>query len=220
MNTEEFLALASRFSRIPSGPAYHQNLILPYRRALFRRFSGIRYSPAAVLVLFYPKDDEMYTVLIERPQYDGVHSGQIAFPGGKKEPFDRSLYETAVRETREELGITGNDITPLRRLTAVKIPVSAYKVTPFAAYARHTPRFDPDPREVRRVLEIPLEKLLRTPWEKETRYYENRPYTVYYLPFGAHKIWGATAMVIAELRDLFDRAQNGRLPGYANRQIK
>ena len=84
---------------------------------------------AAVLALFYPSDNNTFLVFIKRNEYDGPHSAQISFPGGARETGDLSLKETAIRETREELGIHGN-IEVLGSLTSLHIPVSNFLVTP------------------------------------------------------------------------------------------
>ncbi|NPA42700.1 MAG: CoA pyrophosphatase [Chlorobi bacterium] len=190
----------------PGPPGATEERILPYRQVLFRLYPRQTYRPAAVLVLFYPTEGRMHTVLIERPLYDGIHSGQIAFPGGKKEPQDPDLYHTALREASEEVGLNPEPIRRLAALRPVKIPVSGFEVTPFMAYTHIRPRFRPDPSEVHSLLELPLEDLLFTPWQITEKVYDGRTYPVYYLPAGPHRIWGATAMVIAELRDVFARA--------------
>ncbi len=176
--------------------------ILPYRQVLFDLYPGIDYRPAAVLILLYPKENDIFTVLIERNWYDGVHSGQIAFPGGKKELQDRNLKETALREAHEELGIIPDKVRVVRELTSVKIPVSRFEVTPYLGYSEKPVRFVPDPSEVNAVLEIPLSYLIREPWKIENKNFRGKEYPVFFLPFGDYKIWGATAIVIAELRDL------------------
>ncbi len=181
-----------------------QGKILPYRDELLRRFPDIKYRPAAVLILFYPDlSGNVHTVLIERNWYDGVHSGQIAFPGGKAEPHDKNLQQTALRETEEELGVPAKNMEIICPLNRVKIPVSGFEVTPFLAYTEKRPSFVPDPAEVRNILEVPVDYLLQTPWQVEERLFEEKFYTVYFLPLKNYKIWGATAMVIAELRDIF-----------------
>jgi len=205
----EFTALKKYLPLLTSLPdnfnESEQNKLLPYRQILFDLYPRIEYRPAAVLVLLYPKKGQTHTVLIERPRYDGVHSGQIAFPGGKKEKEDKNLYATALREASEELHIFPEKVHLIRALKPVKIPVSAYEVTPFLAYTEITPSFIPQPGEVENILEIPLSYLISQPWKTGTKTYKNIPYTIYYIPFGNHKIWGATAMVIAEIRDLFNR---------------
>jgi len=85
---------------------------------------------SAVLILFYPFEDEIYLPLILRPPYDGVHSAQIAFPGGRYEPTDESLIRTALREAKEEIGLEITDIKVLGTLTELFIGPSNFKVLP------------------------------------------------------------------------------------------
>ena len=99
------------------------------------------YKPSAVLILIYPNCTEKASILlIERTAYNGHHSGQIAFPGGKAEVTDSSLQETALREFFEE---TGSDKTPIviGKLTPVYIPVSGFMVQPFVSYIHQKPNF-------------------------------------------------------------------------------
>ncbi|MBE9518912.1 MAG: CoA pyrophosphatase, partial [Bacteroidetes bacterium] len=88
---------------------------------------------AAVLVLFYPSDGKTHLVFIKRNEYDGPHSAQVSFPGGAREANDLSLEETALRETREELGVDGQ-IEVLGALTPLHIPVSNFMVYPFVGW--------------------------------------------------------------------------------------
>ncbi len=79
---------------------------------------------AAVMILLYPKDEKVMCLFMQRPQYNGVHSGQISFPGGKMEDSDKNLTQTAVRETCEETGVCDKDISIIGKLTPLFIPVS------------------------------------------------------------------------------------------------
>jgi 8-oxo-dGTP pyrophosphatase MutT (NUDIX family) len=77
---------------------------------------------SAVLILLYPDDGEIKTVLMERNSYNGVHSKQISFPGGKTEPEDSSFAVTALREFEEEVGVARSEITIVGELTELFIP--------------------------------------------------------------------------------------------------
>jgi len=206
MNFDKFLQYVPHLSGLPSAfSTDQQDRLLPYRKKLFEQFPRLEYRPAAVLVLVYPSGNahEATTVLIERPVYDGVHSGQIAFPGGRMEPSDKDLYETALREAAEEVNIQPEKVRFIRPLSPVKIPVSAYEVTPFLAYSTRRPELRPQPGEVENIVEVPFSYLLEHPWQTEYRTYDDYRYLIHYIPYGKYKIWGATAMVIAELRDIF-----------------
>ncbi|MFH0756670.1 MAG: CoA pyrophosphatase [Bacteroidota bacterium] len=158
--------------------------------------------PAAVLILMLPFRGETRLVFIKRNVYDGPHSAQVSFPGGAWEPGDLSLEDTALRETREELGITGK-IELLGSLTPLQIPVSNFMVTPFAGWMAERPAFHPDPVEVQYIIEAPLTTLQNPSnissgtWQLHGRSIEAPFYMA-----GKEKIWGATAMMLCEFLQL------------------
>ena len=157
---------------------------------------------AAVLVLFYQSDDKTHLVFMKRNEYDGPHSAQISFPGGVRETGDLSLKETAIRETREEIGINGV-IEVLGALTPLHIPVSNFMVYPYVGWIKEAPVFDPDPSEVQYVIEAPLEALLDpTNRDSETLFHHAMPIQAPFYRVGEEKIWGATAMILSEVLQL------------------
>ena len=157
---------------------------------------------AAVLVLFYTSDDKTHLVFMKRNEYDGPHSAQISFPGGVRETGDLSLKETAIRETREEIGINGM-IEVLGALTPLHIPVSNFMVYPYVGWIKEAPVFDPDPSEVQYVIEAPLEALLDpTNRDSETLFHHAMPIQAPFYRVGEEKIWGATAMILSEVLQL------------------
>ncbi|MBL7951044.1 MAG: CoA pyrophosphatase [Flavobacteriales bacterium] len=160
---------------------------------------------SAVLALLYPKNDELHCVLMVRPTYDGVHSGQVSFPGGKREPADTSLAHTALREFTEETGADTSGVELLGELTPVYIPPSRMLVTPFLGYAAHIGPWQPDPKEVERLLEAPLALLLRNDILQRREQYiaiMGRSVEIPYFDVFGEVVWGATALMIAELREL------------------
>lgn len=188
----------------------HQFLMAPLHRERMRDLPVHALDPrkSAVLILLFPQDDKVRTVLIERPVYDGVHSGQVAFPGGKFDPGDAELVNTALRETFEEIGVPGNEITVIGRLTDLYINPSNFLVSPFIGYMKRVPEFVPDAREVNKVITIDLDLLKDTSikgmktithssgFKLKTPYYEVEGLTV----------WGATAMIISELNTVLEEA--------------
>lgn len=177
----------------------HENMAPAYRIAYSHAGDPVK---AAVLILVYPGPVRPYLVFMKRNTYDGPHSGQVSFPGGSSEPQDISLEATAIRETREELGIEGM-IQLLGSLTSLHIPVSNYHVTPFVGWMDARPRFNPDHSEVEYLVEVPLEALM-DPLNRMsgpvTRHgeYINAPY----YRAGKERIWGATAMILSEFLQL------------------
>jgi 8-oxo-dGTP pyrophosphatase MutT (NUDIX family) len=157
---------------------------------------------AAVMTLFYPWDGKANLVFIKRNEYDGPHSAQISFPGGARETGDLSMKETAIRETREELGIRG-PIEVLGSLTPLHIPVSNFMVYPFVGWMKDAPVFHPDPTEVQYAIEVPLDALLDPlNCDSETRYHHEMPVEAPFYRVGEEKIWGATAMILCEVLQL------------------
>jgi 8-oxo-dGTP pyrophosphatase MutT (NUDIX family) len=161
----------------------------------------------AVLILFYPKENGIHTVLIQRPTYDGVHSAQVAFPGGKKEEDDNSLIETALREAEEEVGINTNLVTVAGELTKLYIPPSNFLVTPVVGFCEAQPLFVPQQTEVDEIVEVDLatltnEKLIN---EKVIHLQQNISLNVKYYDIYGKTVWGATAMMIAEMNELLKR---------------
>lgn len=157
---------------------------------------------SAVMALFYPVDKSLHLAFIKRNAYDGPHSAQISFPGGARDEGDPTLQDTAIRETREELGINAR-MEMLGSLTPLYIPVSNFMVYPFVGCLHEAPEFHPDPSEVQYVVEASLEALL-DPMNRdsETLYHHDMPIEAPYYRVGKEKIWGATAMILSELLQL------------------
>lgn len=159
-----------------------------------------RTRKSAVLVLFYPYQNTIWLPLILRPQYDGVHAGQMAFPGGRAERTDRDLIQTALREAQEEIGIRVTDVRVLGPMTELFIPPSNFFVLPVVGVMKHRPDFYPDPHEVDQVVEVSLDALMDTTIVGDSQI-EVRG-TLIDAPFyqiQEFKVWGATAMMISEL---------------------
>lgn len=167
------------------------------------------YSPnpqtrkSAILMLFYPHKDQIYLPLILRTVYHGVHAGQIAFPGGRYEQFDKNLTQTALREAQEEIGLRLNDVEVLGSLSELYIPVSNFLVQPVIATLPYKPDFYPDPREVADVLEVNTHELFDEANRKEDDFImSGRKISAPHYEIQNHYVWGATAMMISELREL------------------
>ena len=159
-----------------------------------------RTRKSAVLVLFYPYQNEIFFPLILRPAYDGVHSGQVAFPGGRYELSDEDLVRTALREAQEEIGLRLTDVKILGILTELFIPASNFHVLPVIAAMPYRPDFYPDPREVEDIFEIKLEEISNKDivGSSDIQVRGEQVHAPHYMVQG-YKIWGATAMMISEL---------------------
>jgi 8-oxo-dGTP pyrophosphatase MutT (NUDIX family) len=167
-----------------------------------------QYRDGAVLLLLYPHNGALHIALTRRCDHLAAHAGQISFPGGLREPTDRSFVEAALRETREELGLEPGELDLLGQLTPVEIAVSGYRIHPCAAWSRARPSFRPDPCEVAELLEVPLAHLLNPATAKvELRTIRGHEVDVPFYHVGRYKVWGATAMVLSELVTLVRQAQ-------------
>jgi 8-oxo-dGTP pyrophosphatase MutT (NUDIX family) len=171
--------------------------------------SGRPWRRAAVLFLLYERDGVLYTVFTERTATVATHRGQISLPGGAAEPDDASLVATALRETHEELGIPPEAVEVVAELEAEYVAVSGFLVTPVVGRLAEPPAFRPDPREVERVIEVPVAHLLDpgvVRIEERGTYLRHSP--VY--QYEEHEIWGATARMLSRIL-----ADPSRLPGLA-----
>ncbi len=161
-----------------------------------------------VLALFYPHQGQLYLPLILRPRYDGVHSGQVGFPGGGWEEMDADLTATALREAYEEIGVPPESVEVLGHLSELYILPSNFIVLPTVGWTPRRPDFRTDPYEVAKLLEVPL-AALQDPANRheETWQLRDRTAIVPYFSVENQVVWGATAMMLSELLALVERAQ-------------
>ena len=191
------------------GEASHFKMAPPERVAIMETVNvdALDLRKAAVMMLVYPKGGESHLALIVRNSYKGVHSSQIAFPGGKVEVSDLSFEDTALRETEEEIGVLRNTITVIRPFTRVYIPPSNFLVYPFLGYSQNELTFIPSEREVAGIIELPLDHFL------DDVNIVNRQMATSYsvsvevpsLKIGDYYVWGATAMMLSELKDVLKK---------------
>lgn len=190
------------------GEASHEKMAPLERRGLMAKLDleSVKPRQAAVMMLFYPKENVPHLVLIVRNSYPGVHSSQIAFPGGKVETFDESLKQTALRETFEEVGIASEQIEVVRKFSNVYILPSNFMVFPFLGYSLQELTFVPDPAEVAGIIELPLKDLLddRNIILKRMATSYTQDIDVPSFKVGEHIVWGATAMMLSELKDVLN----------------
>ena len=176
-----------------------------YRQEFEQIYAEQQRRPAAVAIHFYQKDANWQFILIERSTYNGQHSGQMAFPGGKPDPTDPHLEFTARRESFEEIGIPLHHGQHIKTLSNVWIPVSGFEVSPFIFLHEVAPLLQPNPREVQQIFSIAISELLKEECciQKDI-----------HIPGGAilkdHPcfelqdkiVWGATALILNELKIL------------------
>ena len=192
---------------LPGVEAQFEMAHVKRERVLANTYESQNYRPSAVLILLYPNEQQQTSVLlIERMTYNGHHSGQIAFPGGKAEPDDLDLQATALREFFEE---TGADVTPtvIGKLTPVYIPVSKFMVQPFVSFVEQKPNFLASAYEVNELIEWEINHLLNPEIIKETTIEPTPGYKIKtpYFDLQGKVLWGATAMMLNELKRVLCR---------------
>ncbi len=215
MSMQQFVSAVQRdlLAPLPGRVAQYQMAPRPRAGSLPYDQAPESARRSGVLILFYPDQNEsgeeqIHLPLILRPTYEGVHSGQIAFPGGGWEESDADLIATALRETDEEIGVPSTAIQVLGQLSPLYVFASNHLVYPTVAWVDHKPTFQPDPREVAMVIEMPLHELLNPAnlrleqWQLRDRSAE---VPFYYIQ--QQTIWGATAMMLSELLTLPTIAQ-------------
>lgn len=163
---------------------------------------------SAVLLNLYPDaKGSTNIILIQRTIHEGAaHSGQISFPGGKKESSDLHLLDTARREAKEEINLDSNLIEFIRPLSPLYIPVSNYKVFPFLTYSHELPKnLKADPFEVAQILHFDLEALFQNEIQ-EAKIKTSQHLSIRANAFQQddYTIWGATAMILSELQFLVE----------------
>lgn len=173
----------------------------------FPRTPGMDARVAAVLIILYPENGSIHTVFMQRPVYDGIHGGQISFPGGKKEPADEDVIQTALREANEETGIDPAKVTVVGTLTPLFIHVSNMIVTPVIGWINEKPSFNHKLEEVVFLIDADIKKLLNLSIVK-TKPFEIRGemLDIKYYDYEGHTIWGATAMILHELLFILRRS--------------
>jgi 8-oxo-dGTP pyrophosphatase MutT (NUDIX family) len=186
-----------------------QYRMAPSYRPRMRKEEIIAMNPriSGVMVLLYERNSELHIVFTQRKSYDGVHSGQMSFPGGKKDETDADLTYTALRETEEEVGVKPHQIQLLGKLSELYIPPSNFLVHPSVGFAPTNIAFIPHEKEVEKVVEIPVSFFLdkqNVNLQTEIKLFNNNIVRVPAYIFGEHIIWGATAIILSEFTYLLE----------------
>ncbi|OBX27097.1 8-oxo-dGTP pyrophosphatase MutT (NUDIX family) [Gelidibacter algens] len=208
MNFDTFLKSISKIEHIPlpghdsqfkMSPPYRNDLILEQEEAMKTA------KKAGVMALFYPDvAQNTKLILILRKTYRGVHSAQVGFPGGKLEADDPSLEYAALRETFEEVGVPLGTITVLKEMTKLYIPPSNFTVHPFLGITMQTPRFLKQDDEVEDLIEVTFSDFLNDDHVTSQMIMTslNKKVEVPVFKLNGHTVWGATAMMLSEIKDL------------------
>lgn len=163
---------------------------------------------AAVMALFYPdahKNTQL--LLILRKTYQGVHSNQIGFPGGKVENTDKDLLHTALRETFEEVGVPEDKVTVLKELTKIYIPPSNFMVQPYLGLYKNPKPFCMQEEEVEDLVQVSLVDFLdeKNKIEQHLSTSYANDILVPAFKLNGYTVWGATAMMLNEIKDLLSK---------------
>lgn len=188
-------------SKLPGADAH--NLMLPKMTngAAIQMKHANPPKEGGVLVLLYEESGIVKFPLIQRPSYEGIHSGQMALPGGRMEEEDEDLIMTARRETREEIGVPEADIKVIGNLSPFYVGASNYNVLPVIGTLKSNPSFLADPREVEEIITPQLGDLV-VPDRVKSKVITVRDGIDLQCPYfdlEGRTVWGATAMMLSEL---------------------
>lgn len=202
-----FSEIKSRLNSPLPGLKSHLKLAPEHRADELAAMNGNMSSArkSAVMILLFHDADKLKVVYIRRSVYEGVHSGQIAFPGGRYEKTDADIQATAFRETEEEIGLPAGNIQLLARLSDIYVPPSNFLISVFAGYLSQRPVYKLQEREVDAILEIDVDDLCQPDVVQEKEFVVSsgkKSVKARYFRTPNADIWGASAMITAELLDL------------------
>ncbi|PRX55485.1 NUDIX hydrolase [Flagellimonas meridianipacifica] len=211
MDFQEFYEQVLKIKNLPLPGSHSHHKMSPAFRKQWLELNKIKAQnpkKAGVMALFYPNSEQLtHLLLILRKTYQGVHSNQIAFPGGKLEPEDENLMETALRETYEEVGVPSESVEVLKELSEVYIPPSNYLVQPFFGVYHKPELFRIQESEVEALVEVRLSDFLdKSNLSEEklsTSYAKNISVPAFKL--NGYTVWGATAMMLSEIKELLEQ---------------
>ena len=203
MDFQRFITqLKIRINNVLPGEESQQKMRVIYDQSIELPFSKINSTAAAVLILLYLADNEIYFFLTKRTDELKHHKGQISLPGGSQEGNEK-LIDTALRETQEEIGINKTSISIIGTITPLFVPVTGFMIYPFIGYSLNKLNPKPDPVEVATIFSVNISDLLNK--ENQTTEKRNiRGYDVQvpYFKLNDYQVWGATSMILSEFRDL------------------
>ena len=203
MNFDELIDFLEKRLRMEMPGAEAHNLMqpkmpngepIPMKHAKSPRKGG-------VLILLYSENGRAHFPLIQRPRYEGIHSGQMALPGGRFEKEDKNQFQTALRETEEEIGVDMNKVEVIGNLSEFFVAASNYMVLPVIGKIDFKPNFIPEPKEVYDIVTPPIGHLIDPSRLKEKEMIVRNGFRLQcpYYDLEGRTVWGATAMMLSEL---------------------
>ena len=198
MELKEFLRKSPKLNEIPKpGVKSHLKMAPQVRDTCYEKSNMLRF--AATVMLFYPINKKIHFCLIRRTIKTTVHSNQVSFPGGEKDKSDKNYWNTGLREMNEEIGVKQDQVIYITELSKLFIPVSNFIVFPYMARIEKKPIFLINDIEVEYIIEVELSMLLSNNSIGKS-VISNRKVPIF--NFKGEQVWGATAMILAEARDL------------------
>lgn len=162
--------------------------------------------PSAVLVPLIERSMGIRVVLTIRSKYLKSHGGQISFPGGRMEKKDLTPAHTALRETREEIGIDTGAVEIIGCLDNYTIITTGFHITPLVGFVNPIQKFKRNESEVESIFEVPLKIVMnKRNYHIESRTFKDVNYSYQVLPYKEHRIWGATAAILLNLCNLLSK---------------
>jgi len=210
MTTDSFTSQFKKATQSGLPGEVAHSALMPINRAFTSHAlkDNPEYRKSAVGVILYPHEGTLKSVLIQRPNYDGTHGNQVSFPGGKMDPNDIDLEFTARRECFEEVNLPVDVGTTIGTLSDVYIPVSKFLVQPYILTLEEAPILSPDEREVESIIHFDIFQLLKDSILKTTDINLKKGFVrkdVPYFDINGHIVWGATAMMLSEFKEILRR---------------
>lgn len=196
---------------LPGAKAHEALRAIPVGTLLPRFEHKMPPKPGSVLILLYPENNTIVFPLIKRADYQGAHSGQISFPGGKAEQGE-DPFETALREAQEEIGIHPSNVEVIGKLSNFFVIPSNFLVTPVIGVCKSRPVLIPDAHEVVKILHGDLGSLISDEAIKSREILVAGRYRMQAPHFKIENevVWGATAMMLNEFRWIIKEVVSGR----------
>lgn len=204
LHKEAISLLCSAFKSPLPGEIAHYKLAPATRSLNYSKEQIENSKESAVAIIIFPIKEISHVLYIKRSDYNGVHSAQIAFPGGKKDNKDATLLETSLRELHEEVGVESTAIKFIGKLTPLYIPISKFMVHPHVFFSETELHFIPNTREVQQIIPFPLKELISEKILGKTviKLGNGLQLPTPFLNINGHVLWGASAMISSELREM------------------